>query len=118
MLIYLLILAFGFVAATASVLIAVRLVPPMGKPLLRHEAQPMSLSEARWIAEQEMKDEIDALRQVMLEQRVEIMQLRRREERRKDLRSQELEQRKRRGAEEAQFLREQPVAAVPAGHVD
>jgi hypothetical protein len=63
-----------------------------------------------------MKEEIDSLRQIMLKQRLEIMQLRRREALCGDRRSLELEQRRRRAANEAQFFSEQPAVALSAGY--
>lgn len=116
----LLILAFGVAAAAASIAIAVRLLPPARGPLSRPFAsrEAVLLEEARWRAERETKEEIDALRQVMLQQRLELMQLRRREERREDPRSRELALRSRRAANEAQLFSEQPVVALSAGHLE
>lgn len=114
----------GLIAALAAAWAAFRLVPPLqpgvqGRQIesaLRAEHEADFL-EAVTRAEQERRDEIDALRLMMLQQRLEISKLRRGErERRLRLdpgrsRAQDLEFRRRRASKEARHLDELPAVA-------
>ncbi len=126
------VIALGVFAAAATIVIAVRLVPPVRDPMalpanrviveLAHRlagAQVRSENEAALQAEVDTRDEIDSLRQMMLQQRLEIAQLRReaRTVRREiepitDPRAQDLDLRKRRAGLEARQLGELPVGSV------
>ncbi len=121
----------GVGAAAAAIWAAYRLVPPLrleaegaefrsrnqaidANAKAEHEA---ALLEAITQAEQERRDEIDALRLIMLQQRVEISKLRRldRERRLQEgrvrTRAHDLELRQRRASKEARHLSELPVAS-------
>jgi hypothetical protein len=116
----------GVAAATATVVFAYRLVPPLREtkgarlPIrsgISSEGEA-EIIEAIQRVELERREEIDALRQIMLEQRLELSKLRRtaREQRerqmRDDRRTHELEIRERRAGHQARHLSRQPVAAL------
>lgn len=117
----------GVAAATATVFVAYRLVPPLEKGTKGARMQirggmssegEAEVIEAIQRAERERREEIEALRRIMLEQRLELSKLRRtareRRERqmREDRRMHELEIRGRRAGNEARHLSRLPVAAL------
>lgn len=89
----------GLISAAAAVAFAVRHVPPLGTGLIEHE--PMVT-----------KREFESLRVAYLEQRVEIAELRRREDMRRDARGEDLEQRRRRAGSEARHIEELPLSEL------
>jgi uncharacterized membrane protein YhiD involved in acid resistance len=117
LIILILIALFGALAAALSIAVAVRLVPPLREPLPQSESRAF-LKEAVRFAEWDTKEEIESLRQMMLQQRLEITKLRRREELRRDPRAQELEQRKRRAGNEARHFNELPIATLSSGRTE
>jgi hypothetical protein len=109
MLIPALIAMFGAFAAT-TIVIAIRLVPPIREPETPSESEAISVEARR-----EMEDQIEPLRTMMLQQRLEIARLRREikiQRRVQDPRGQELEARKRRAGIEARERDRQPLGSV------
>jgi hypothetical protein len=111
MLATLLVFLFAVAAALVTIVVAFKFVPPMripksGGELLRGERASVAASE--------IKEELDSLRKVVLQQRLEIAQLRReaRLQRDMDPRRQELEARKRRARLEAQQFNKMPLGSV------
>ena len=112
MLATLLVVLFALTAAIVTIAIALKLVPPMRVPV-QSSGEPL-VGEHASMAVGEIKEELDSLRKVVLQQRLEIAQLRReaRLQRDMDPRSQELEARKRRARLEARQFNEMPLGSV------
>lgn len=99
---------FGALCAWVSIFVAYRLTPPIhaGTAASASAVEQVGLAGAILQAEQERREEIDSLRQIMLKQRIEIAQLQNkgrqlRPEEIRGRRAQELERRRRRSDCEA-----------------
>lgn len=112
MLAALLVFIFALAAATVTIVAALKLVTPMRDPAEGNGE--LRVGELAASAASETKEELDSLRKVVLQQRLEIAQLRReaRLQRDMDPRRQELEARKRRARLEARQFNDMPVGSI------